>query len=71
MEAGAEAEAQYFKKIVNFAKDAIHTIAPAISTKNKKVCGLAKEKKSDKTMFPGYKNDKSDQKLKDKLREVS
>ena len=44
-EAGAEAEAQYFKKIVHFAKDAINTIAPAISTKNKQVQGLAKPDK--------------------------
>lgn len=29
------AEAMYFKKIVNFAKDAIKTIAPTLSTQNK------------------------------------
>lgn len=29
---GAEAEVMYFKKIVDFAKDAIRTIAPALSS---------------------------------------
>ena len=36
-EAEAGAEAQYFKKIVNFAKEAINTIAPALSSQNKQV----------------------------------
>lgn len=35
MLAQTSAEAQYFKKIVNFAKDAIKTIAPTLSTQNK------------------------------------
>ena len=33
--AEAGAEVMYFKKIVNFAKDAINTIAPALSSMNK------------------------------------
>ena len=40
-EAGAEAQAEYFKQIVNFAKDAIRTIAPALSSKNKYGAAIA------------------------------
>ena len=41
VEAGAEAEAMFFKKFVGFAKDAINTIAPALSTQNKQALGIA------------------------------
>ena len=47
--AEAGAEVMYFKKIVDFAKDAIRTIAPALSSQNKfgaSTAGLAKQ--------PGY-----------------
>ena len=54
-EAGAEAEAMFFKKFVGFAKDAINTIAPALSTKNKQVQGMATNDPDNENAFPRYK----------------
>ena len=61
VEAGAEAEAMFFKKFVGFAKDAINTIAPALSTKNKQALGIATNDPDSNSFENKYKGrDKSE-----------